>query len=345
MTFDLLSSSQVMFYPSTRFMGSKNKLLEELWSVTSQFQFESVLDLFSGSGIVSYLFKCQNKSVTSNDYMAMCATFTKAMIENNEVILTQNDVIQLLELPQKNDRFVETTFKGLYFNDEDNQFIDTIRSNLKLMGNPYKKAIALSALIRACMKKRPRGIFTYIGDRYDHNRKSTQMTLKNHFLHAVDTINSAVFYNGKQNKSYNYDAMIFQETDFDLVYIDPPYYSPFSDNEYVRRYHFVEGLARNWKDIEIQENTKTKKFKSYPTPFSSCNGTREAFRTLFKRFRNSILLVSYSSNSQPTADELISLMKEYKNQVEKIEVDYQYSFGTQKTNKRNTVKEYIFIGY
>jgi len=27
----------------------------------------------------------------------------------------------------------------------------------------------------------------------------------------------------------------------DLVYIDPPYYSPYSDNEYVRRYHFVDG--------------------------------------------------------------------------------------------------------
>lgn len=41
------------------------------------------------------------------------------------------------------------------------------------------------------------------------------------------------------------------------------------DNEYVRRYHFVEGLSLDWKDIEIKENTKTKKFKSYPTPFSS----------------------------------------------------------------------------
>lgn len=55
----------------------------------------------------------------------------------------------------------------------------------------------------------------------------------------------------------------------DLVYIDPPYYSPLSDNEYVRRYHFVEGLARDWKGVEIQENTVTKKFKSYPTPFST----------------------------------------------------------------------------
>ena len=40
--------------------------------------------------------------------------------------------------------------------------------------------------------------------------------------------------------------MLVKET-ADLVYIDPPYFSALSDNEYVRRYHFVEGLARNWK--------------------------------------------------------------------------------------------------
>ena len=55
----------------------------------------------------------------------------------------------------------------------------------------------------------------------------------------------------------------------DLVYIDPPYFSPLSDNEYVRRYHFVEGLSRNWKGIQFQEDTKTKKFKSYPSQFTN----------------------------------------------------------------------------
>ena len=70
----------------------------------------------------------------------------------------------------------------------------------------------------------------------------------------------------------------------DLVYIDPPYYSPLSDNEYVRRYHFVEGLARDWQGVEIQQHTQTKKFKSYPTPFSTRKGAADAFDLLFKKF-------------------------------------------------------------
>lgn len=83
----------------------------------------------------------------------------------------------------------------------------------------------------------------------------------------MEAVNNAVFDNHKTNKSVNGDAMALEVEKPDLVYIDPPYYSPLSDNEYVRRYHFIEGLARDWKGVEIQEHTKTKKFKSYPTPF------------------------------------------------------------------------------
>lgn len=78
---------QVMKYPATRYMGSKSKLLPQIWAVASQFNFDSVVDLFSGSGIVGYMFKAQGKTVISNDYMAMSATFTKAMVENNNVVL------------------------------------------------------------------------------------------------------------------------------------------------------------------------------------------------------------------------------------------------------------------
>ena len=59
---------QVSAYPPTRFMGSKSKLLSEIWAVASQFDFDTVVDLFSGSGIVGYMFKTQGKTVISNDY-------------------------------------------------------------------------------------------------------------------------------------------------------------------------------------------------------------------------------------------------------------------------------------
>ncbi|MBF0234789.1 MAG: Dam family site-specific DNA-(adenine-N6)-methyltransferase [Desulfamplus sp.] len=338
---------QVKKYPSTRFMGSKQSLLEHIWNVASQFEFESVLDIFSGSGVVGYMFKSFNKQVVSNDYMAMCTAFAEAMIANNTETLSKNEMELLLSPSGETDNFVSETFQGLYFTDEDNALIDQIRANTETLKNKTKRSIATSALIRACLKKRPRGIFTYTGHRYDDGRKDIRLPLKNHFLRAVESINQAVFDNSKKNKARWGDAMTIRLKP-DLVYIDPPYYSPYSDNEYVRRYHFVEGLACNWKGVEMQWHTKTRKFKSYPTPFNSRSGTHDAFDKLFRKFKNSILIVSYSSNSFPTHEELTKLMAKYKSKVEVVAIDYRYSAGNQghKINDNNNkVQEYLFVGF
>lgn len=333
---------QVKLFPATRYMGSKNKLLSYIWDASSQFSFDSVLDLFSGSGVVSYMYKTRGKSVISNDYMAMSSVMTSALVENSNVVLSQDEVNFLLE-ETDTDNFVFNTFQGIYFSDFDNHFIDVVRTNIKKLDNEYKKAIAMGALIRTCIKKRPRGIFTYVGDRYNDGRMDLKKSFSVHFREAVELINAAVFDNGMINRSYNVDSMLFRGH-ADLIYIDPPYYTPKSDNEYVRRYHFVEGLARDWQGVEIQINTKTKKFKSYPTPFSTKNGASAAFDLIFNRYSDSILIVSYSSNSLPTMEDMLRQMRKYKRHVDVIPVDYKYSFGTRDTVKRNNVQEYIFVG-
>lgn len=337
---------QVEKYPSTRYMGSKQSLLMQIANAVAPFQFESVLDLFGGSGVVSYMFKSLGKQVITNDYMTMNATLANALITNSKITLTEEDVKILLSVNPQKSTFVSDTFKGIYFKDEDNEFIDNVRSNIKLLKGAEKQALAMSALIRSCTRKRPRGIFTYTGFRYDDGRKDLTMSFEEQLLDAIEQLNNAVFDNGRENKSLNKDSMAVN-VKADLVYIDPPYYNPTSDNEYVRRYHFVEGLSRNWQDVEMQWETKTKKFKNYPTPFSTKNGAYDAFDQLFKKHRSSILVVSYSSNSVPTKDEMLRLLAKYKQDVEVIAIDHTYSFGNQghKVNdNRNRVQEYIFIG-
>jgi DNA adenine methylase len=76
--------------------------------------------------------------------------------------------------------------------------------------------------------------------------------------------------------------------------------------------------------------------------------SRNAFDRLFKQHQESILMVSYSSNSLPTLAEMIDMMKNYKNTVEVIPIDYKYSIGNQGhkvDDNNNTVQEYLFVGY
>lgn len=339
------ADTQIAKFPPTRFMGSKNKVLTSVRDAILSQPCDTVLDLFAGSGVVSYMLKASGKSVISNDYMAFSSLIGKALIENSCVTLPLDTARALLQPNYLSDHFVEKHYEGLYFSTAENRLIDDLRANIKLLDDEFEKAIATSALVRACFKKRPRGIFTYVGQRYDDGRKDLQTSLSDHFLLAVEAFNNAVFDNGKTNSASRLDALSTEHTP-DLVYIDPPYYSPHSDNEYVRRYHFVEGIACDWQGVDMQWETKTKKFKNYPTPFSTKKGTHEAFEKLFEQFKNSAIVVSYSSNSQPTKSELLEMLHRYKSTVDVVSVNHRYSFGNQAHkvhDNKNAVSEYLFV--
>ncbi len=338
-------SEIVSDYPPTRYMGSKRKVLPFIQEVLSNLEYESCLDAFSGSGIVSYYFKKIGKEVYSNDFMRFPHIYNLATIENDAEILSGNDVDMLLNKNGKQS-FIQDTFQGLYFSDDDNMFLDKVRINVDCLTNKYQKAIALSSLIRACLKKRPRGIFTYVGHKYDDGRIDIQKSLEQHFLENVELFNNSIFSNGRTHRSYNGDVFNLNVKP-DLVYLDPPYFSKSSDNDYTRRYHFVEGLAKNWDGLDIQTETKTKKFKKYRSPFDTRIGAYKAFADIFEKFKDSIIVVSYSSNSLPSKEEIFAMLKKVKKTVEIHELDYMYSFGNQgnKVNDNaNRVQEYLFVG-
>ncbi len=338
-------ANQFSYFPGTRYMGSKNKIIFEIWNYLRDLEFESFFDAFAGSNVVGYFMKCQGKKVFTNDFLSFSYQFSKATIENSTEQLQLKDISRLLET-NNNNSFIQNTFQDIFFSKEENKFLDKVRHNIEFLENDYKKSLALSALVRACLKKRSRGIFTFVGERYNDGREDMRKSLETHFIESIEIFNQSVFDNNKSNKAFNKRTEEI-EIMADLVYIDPPYYSPKSDNDYVRRYHFVEGLVKNWEGIKIQTHSKVKKFKSYPSPFSKKESAYEAFENLIDQFQKSKIVISYSSNSLPTKDELFSIIKKYKSDVVVHEINHIYSFGNQNHkigNKNNRVQEYLFIG-
>lgn len=338
----LSPEEQIKQYPLTRYMGSKRKLLDSIWEASKEFDFESVIDLFSGSGVVSYMYKAHGKRVITCDFMNMNYITAKALIENNHVVLSPEKAMALTR-DNGSDNFVFATYKDIFYSEADCLQIDILRNNIANISDQYEKAIAIEALVRACRKKRPRGIFTYTGIRYDDGRNDLRISINEQFIKAVEEIDSAVFSNKKKNISYCGDSLKLKNK-ADLIYIDPPYYNPTGDNDYVRRYHFLEGISKNWEGLEIDYSTKTNKFPSYKSQFSTREGTYQAFDAIFKKYKKSILVVSYSSNSLPTMEEMIEIMKRYVSTVDVIPIDYRYNFANQEINKKNDVQEYIFVG-
>jgi DNA adenine methylase len=341
-------NAQLTLFPSSRYMGSKHAILPFIYEVMKDIEFNTVLDACSGSGAVSYLLKSMGKNVTSNDFLRFCYHTAQACVANNSEQLSEEEVEQLIAPHPSPQDFISKTFEGLYFSDVENQFLDNLVSNILEMVSPIKQSIAFAAIVRACLRRRPRGIFTYTGVRYNDGRRDLKFTLQEHFRVAVAVMNLAVFDNAQPNRALNCDIFQVPENlSFDLLYVDPPYVSPHSDNDYTRRYHFVEGLSRYWQDLEILEDTTTKKFRRIPSLFDTKKTIYEAFHKLFGKYRDAIIVVSYSSNGIPSKDELYDILAQYKQKVTVYECDHRYSFGNQNHkigNNQNEVKEFLFVG-
>ncbi|MEI6392056.1 MAG: Dam family site-specific DNA-(adenine-N6)-methyltransferase [Verrucomicrobiota bacterium] len=339
------TSSAEPEFPETKYMGSKQRLLPFILKHLSNLKFNSALDAFSGSGCVGYAIKQTGARVYTNDFLNFCFQTARAAIENNSTKLTEEDVSKLARTNTSAPTFVRDTYTDLFFNETDCAFLDNLWANIQELESPLKVSLALAAASRACMKKRPRGMFTFTGRKGWDERIDLKLSMREQFLIAVDAFNSAVFSNGQQNKAFNSDVFDLQPDLADLVYIDTPYISPFSDCDYTRRYHFVEGYCRYWKGVEITDTT-TKKIRSYDTAFSTKARAPQAFQKLFHYFRNSTLVVSYSSNCIPSKPEMIELLKHEKSKVTVYEVAHRYHHGNHAHkvgDNKNEVAEYLFI--
>lgn len=336
-------------YPLIRYMGSKYKLLDWIKSELSKFDFNTVLDGFSGSGAVSYMFKTMNKTVYSNDFLHLSYILTKATTENQSEKITSEDLSLLNREDSPIPDFIQKTFKDIFYTEEELFFLDSVSHNISKLENPYKQALAMAALIRSCIKKQPRGVFTISGnmDKYNDGRRDLRLTLKEHFLEQIEIYNNIIFDTGLENKSFCGDIYHFNENLYpvDLVYLDPPYVPKSDDNCYIKRYHFIEGLSKYWKEEEINYNTKVHKINKKYTPFSYRKTAIDAFENLFQKFSNSIIVLSYSSNGFPDLKTLERLLGKYKKNVIVKTKDHKYHFGNHKSVTRSQVQEYLIIGY
>ncbi len=327
-------------------MGSKHRLLPWIHGVLSGLEFETAADPFVGSGCVSYLMKAMGKRVAASDALNFPVVLAGATVANSQHRLDGPAMTRLLGAAPDAPDFIERTFTGVFYTPEDLRFLDRVSANIATLENPAQAALARAALIRSCLKRQPRGVFTVSGDlsRYDDGRRDLRLTIEEHFLEQAEAFNRVVFDNGQRNTAERADVFSITPIGIDLVYLDPPYVPRSDDNCYIKRYHFLEGLSCYWQGLRIMERTKVRKIEKQRTPFGSRRTAIEAFDRLFQTYRNSIIVLSYSSNGYPDLDVLTALMRRHKAKVTVHERSHRYHFGTHVNVERSAVREYLIVG-
>jgi adenine-specific DNA methylase len=325
-------------FPSTRYQGSKRRLLPWIEAAVRDLRFETALDVFGGTGAVSYGFKRLGKGVTYNDALRFNWLIGRALIENRCATLSDEDIEAVCAPCEGCPDFIQRTFRGLFFTDDENAWLDRAVHNINhRLSDPYQQALAWFALFQACLAKRPYNLFHRANlnmrqravKRSFGNKAAWDRPFETHFRKFAAEANRAVFDNGRDNRVLCLDALA-TPTGFDLVYLDPPYvaYSGVGVN-YHDFYHFLEGMTdyANW-GAKIEPIYKHKPLKQpklsdwyYPERIAG------ALEWLIDRHRESILVLSYRDDGIPSRDALIAMLARHKREVRVHEQPQQYALS------------------
>ena len=84
-----------MQLPVTRYYGSKRKIVERIWDALAerQIEYNSVLDVFGGTGIVSYYMAAKGKEVIYNDIMQFNCMIAGALLQSHKGVLTEEQML------------------------------------------------------------------------------------------------------------------------------------------------------------------------------------------------------------------------------------------------------------
>lgn len=341
--------------PQTRYYGSKRKIVDKIWNVLineANLEFDSVLDVFGGSGAFSYFAKLNNKQVYYNDIFQFNYFIGKKLIEQNTNELTYNEAIDLFEKnPDKvYHDYINNYYHDIYFTDEENNQIDIYIQNVLDLENENKKCSALYILFQSCLMKRPYNLFhrKNLNMRINYttgsfgNKKTWERSFSELFGRFITELNKVCFDNGRNNTSDNFNALDCPLT-ADLVYIDPPYFTDTSSGSYHNKYHFLEGLINYHR---IPESINFDKLNREITinsskEFESKVRFLDDLSTLIDKHTNSHIVISYRNNGVPSIEQIVSLLRRYDN-YEVLEFNLgKYNYALNKNNALN--EEVLFV--
>ncbi len=340
-------------FPPTRYQGSKLKLISFLIPIFQKLSFNTVLDAFGGTGVVSYLFKTLGKEVVYNDLLMSNWFIGKALIENNSVKIDLKQIPKLFREKKdiKYKAIIQDNFEGIYYPVDENKTLDIVIQNINQITNEYEKALCFFALFQACIQKRPFNLFhrrnlnlrlNTVSRRFG-NKKTWDTPFLELFSKAVQEGNWAIINNNRLNRVLNYSILDIPipKDGFDLVYLDPPYISEKGVGvDYRSNYHFLEGICHyfEWKDM-IDFKSKHRRLKVEYSEWTDPKKNLKVFQETLKKFQQSKIVISYRNPGIPTIEELNEIVQTYFDKVSFYQKDYKYAL----TSKQKRVNEVIIV--
>ncbi len=344
-------SSIIANFPKTRYYGSKRRLLGWIYHALKDLPFNNVLDGLGGTASVSLLFKAMGKEVSFHDGLLCNTIAAQALLANAFPFADINEAHFFIDQIKPKNGFISKTFSGMYFTDIENCWLDGAATAIHQIADPIKKSVYLYCLFQACLIKRPFNLFHRANLNLRLNKAVSRsfgnwVTWERPFStlmkNSLLEIQSAI-------KPTNQSIHVLPPGDvnrldagYDLVYLDPPYVSNSkSGDDYLRRYHFLEGLSiyNDWI-ANINADSPIRSLNQIPH-INAWQNKREFRDLLFcfiTKHSQSIVVLSYVAGAYPSEDDIAEFFERIFRYVKILRKDFCHALAKEKK------VELLFIG-
>jgi hypothetical protein len=301
------------------------------------------IDAFMGGGSVSLYAKARGYRVLCNDVAPRSHIVGKALVENDHVLLTYDDLVQL-SMPLEEVGYAERTLAPEVFPVGHARYLDLFLANARgLQG--AKHWLALLLIIKHALRLRPMGNFGaktvmlqaaagewevmnphYVKDLVNRGLPRHPIRLAKRLL---PQINGGVFSNGKVNEAHRGDVIEFLgKVEGDVCYMDPPYAG-------------TQSYERSMKPLD--ELLAGGPITPSPNPYST-RPPEETLPQLFEAASHIPVLVLSYGNQKIDLMGLMDLMRRHRPHVTGQAINYIHCTGLSGTESRAKNQELLVIG-
>lgn len=337
-----------------RYIGGKRYLLDSIMAEINNYtkNVNTIIDIFSGSGIVSSKFKEAEYNVIGNDFLYFAYVIGRGSTVLNKVpafkkLGIDNPIKYLNSLKIENadislkDCFIHQNYsphdniKRMYFQENNAIKIDIIRITIEKwrkdsLINDDEYFYLLASLVSAVpYVSNIAGVYGAYLKHWDA-RTYNELCLK-----EPDIITSAAkveFYNENCNT-------LLPQISADLLYADPPYNS----RQYLPNYHILETVAR-YDYPQIHGVTGMRDYKEQHSDFCVSKNVETAFRNMIEKANVRYIIISYNNEGLLSTEKLSAICQEYAvpNSFHLTEIDYR-RYNNIGTTKSKVVEQLYFF--